>query len=106
MEAEIIIATVTVAVAFFATLFSTRYWIKVAGKAGLVGSDMNKHARPKVPEAGGVAIIIGFSFAVLVYVFFKTFYLNSASTTVYVFALLCSVLLAGFLGFVDGNTLG
>lgn len=101
MEAEIIIASITLLVAFFITLFSTKYWITVAKRAGLMGKDMNKADRPGVPEAGGVAVIIGISFAVLVYVFFKTFYLHSGSTTVYIFALLTSVLLAGFLGFVD-----
>jgi UDP-N-acetylglucosamine--dolichyl-phosphate N-acetylglucosaminephosphotransferase len=101
MEAEIIIASITLVAAFIVTFLSTKYWIKVAKRAGLVGKDMNKPDRPKVPEAGGVAIIIGIAFAVLVYVFFKTFYLNSGATTVYVFALLTSILLAGFLGFVD-----
>ncbi len=79
----------------------TRYWIKIARKAGLLGKDMNKYGNPKIPEAGGVAVILGFSIAVLVYVFFKTFYLNLNSTTIFIFTLLSSILLAGFLGFID-----
>jgi len=98
---EVVIAIITILIALFVTLVSTKYWIKVAKRAGLVGNDMNKHDKPKVPEAGGVAVIIGISFAVLAYVFFKTFYLQSEATTVYIFALLSSILLAGFLGFVD-----
>jgi len=98
---DVIIAVITIVVSFFVTTVFTKYWIKVARSAGLIGHDMNKHDRPKVPEAGGVAVIIGISFAVLVYVFFNTFYLHTDSYTIYIFALLSSVLLAGFLGFVD-----
>jgi len=98
---EDVVAYFTIIVAFFATLVFTKYWIRVARKAGLLGKDMNKRDKPEIPEAGGVAVILGFSFAVLVYVFFKTFYLGSTSAVVFIFALLSSVLLAGFLGFID-----
>jgi UDP-N-acetylglucosamine--dolichyl-phosphate N-acetylglucosaminephosphotransferase len=98
---ETVIAYIVIIVAFFITLLFTKYWIRVARRAGLVGRDMNKYGHPKVPEAGGVAVILGFSFAVLIYIFFVTFFLNSNPNMVLIFALLSSVLLAGFLGFVD-----
>jgi len=71
---ENVVAVITIMFSFFITLFLTKYWIRVARKAGLTGRDMNKHDHPEVSEAGGVAVIIGISFAVLVYIFFNTFY--------------------------------
>ncbi|RLI97962.1 MAG: glycosyl transferase family 4 [Candidatus Aenigmatarchaeota archaeon] len=95
------IAAITLAVSFITTLVLTKYWIKIAKRAGIVGKDMNKRGRPQVAEAGGITVLLGISSSILVYVFFKTFYLHSSSTTLLVFASLSSLLLAGFLGFVD-----
>jgi len=87
--------------AFFSTLSLTKLWIKIAKKSKLLGKDMNKYSKPKVPEAGGVAFIMGVTFAMLVYVFIKTFYLSTTANLVDVLAILVTLLLAGFLGFVD-----
>ena len=90
-----------VSTAFFSTLFLTKLWIKIAKKSKLLGKDMNKYSKPKVPEAGGVAFIMGVTFATLVYVFIKTFYLSTTANLVDTLAILVTLLLAGFLGFVD-----
>jgi UDP-N-acetylglucosamine--dolichyl-phosphate N-acetylglucosaminephosphotransferase len=90
-----------VATSFFSTLFLTKVWIKVAKKFKLVGKDMNKYPKVEVPEGGGVAFILGTTFAVLVYVFIKTFYLGSTSNLVEILSITNVILLAGFLGFVD-----
>jgi len=86
---------------FFSTLFLTKVWIKVAKKFKLVGKDMNKYPKVEVPEGGGVAFILGATFAVLVYIFIKTFYLGSTSNIVEILSITNVILLAGFLGFVD-----
>ncbi len=98
---EQLISYLAMIVAFLATVILTKYWIRAARSAGLVGKDMNKMKRPEIPEAGGVAVIMGFVFAVLVYVFFNTFFLSTTVNFISVFALISSVLLAGFLGFID-----
>ena len=98
---EGIIAFIAVVVAFFITLVFTKYWIRVARRSGILGKDMNKHDHPDVAEAGGVAVILGFSIAILIYVSFETFYLHSDSSIVFIFATLTSILLAGFLGFAE-----
>jgi UDP-N-acetylglucosamine--dolichyl-phosphate N-acetylglucosaminephosphotransferase len=90
-----------VSTAFFSTLSLTKVWIKIAKKSKLLGKDMNKYSKPKVPEAGGIAFIMGVTFAVLVYVFIKTFYLSTTTNLPDVLAILVTLLLAGFLGFID-----
>jgi UDP-N-acetylglucosamine--dolichyl-phosphate N-acetylglucosaminephosphotransferase len=90
-----------ITISFFSTLFLTKVWIKVAKKFKLVGKDMNKYPKVEVPEGGGVAFILGATFAVLLYVFIKTFYLGSTSNLVEILSIINVILLAGFLGFVD-----
>ena len=90
-----------VTVGFSSSLFLTKVWIKIASKAKLLGKDMNKYSKPLVPEAGGIAFVIGYTFSILIYIFLKTFYLSSISNIVEIFAVLVTILLAGFLGFVD-----
>ncbi|RLJ01848.1 MAG: glycosyl transferase family 4 [Candidatus Aenigmatarchaeota archaeon] len=98
---ELSIPIITLLIAFFSTLILTKKWIEVAGKAGLVGKDMNKYTATKIPEAGGIAVILGFVFAVLIYIFFKTFYIGTEVHLIESLALLSAIILSGLLGFVD-----
>jgi len=90
-----------ISTSFFTTFLITKIWIKVAKKSKLVGRDLNKYSKPEIPEAGGIAFVIGTTFAILIYIFIKTFYLLSTSNLVEILAILSTLLLAGFLGFVD-----
>lgn len=90
-----------ISTAFFTTLILTRSWIKIARRLGLVGVDMNKYSKPKVPEGGGVSFIIGTMFAMLVYVFLKTFFLHNTTNLTEILIVIITLLLAGFLGFID-----
>jgi len=95
---EIIAAAV---VSFLLTLFFIPKWIKKARQFGLVGKDMNKYGRPEVAEAGGIVVIFGLLGGILFYIFLDTFFLKTATNETLVFAVLLTVLLAGFLGFID-----
>jgi len=105
VEIDYILAGICILLSFFVTLFLTKFWIRVAKKIGLTGKDMNKVDSRQIPEAGGIAVIFGFVFGLFTYIFFKIFYLNSQTHLILVFATICSVLLACFLGFID-NILG
>ncbi|MEM7825403.1 MAG: glycosyl transferase family 4, partial [Candidatus Aenigmatarchaeota archaeon] len=90
-----------ISTSFLITFLLTKAWIKVAKKSKLVGKDLNKYHKPEIPEAGGIAFVIGTTFAILVYIFIKTFYLISTSNLVEILAILLTLVLAGLLGFVD-----
>lgn len=87
---------------FFLTLFFIPIWIRKAKQIGLIWEDMNKPGFPK-NLAGSGGIIVGFSFvfSVLVYIAIKTFYLKINVTTTEIFALLATILIAMFIGFID-----
>lgn len=87
-------------IAFMITVFLTRSWIRKAKEIGLVGKDMNKFDKRKVPDAGGIMVMMGITFSVLFYVFIETFYFQNPLRSE-VFVVLITLLLAGFIGFVD-----
>ncbi len=100
---ELFLAAIILSFSLFATIFLTRKWIKSAKKANLLGKDMNKHNYPLIPRSGGFVVSIVICFALLLYIFLKTFsFLGTPFTNVIeVFAISSTILLAGFIGFVD-----
>ncbi|MDG6223520.1 MAG: glycosyl transferase family 4 [Candidatus Bathyarchaeota archaeon] len=100
---ELLIAGIILLVSFFATIFLTKKWIKSANAANLQGKDMNKLDKPLVPRSGGLVVAIVVCFSVLIYVFLKTFSMLGTPQTnvVEAFAISSTILLAGFVGFID-----
>ncbi len=100
---KLVLAGIILMFSFGLTLFLTKRWIRSAKAAKLVGKDMNKHNYPSIPRSGGLVVAIVICFALLIYIFLKTFSLVG-STSVHVvetFAITATVLLAGFIGFID-----
>jgi UDP-N-acetylglucosamine--dolichyl-phosphate N-acetylglucosaminephosphotransferase len=96
------ILIIPILLSFFVTLFSIPFWIRRAKKIGLIWENMNIYEHPKnLPGSGGVITVFGFVFGVLSYVAIKTFILKTNITTVEIFALLTTVLIAGIVGLVD-----
>ena len=98
---DVLIGIVIALTAFFSTLFLTKAWIKISKKSGLTGKDMNKRNGQEIAESGGMTFILGASFAILFYIFFKTFVFQTASNIVEALALLSTIFMAGLIGFVD-----
>jgi len=86
---------------FFATLFSLPFWIKGAKRVGLIGEDIHKRDKKNAAEAGGIIVLLGFTLGTLSYIAIKTFVLETDITTIQIFALLSTTLIAGIIGFVD-----
>lgn len=86
---------------FFFTLFFTPLWIKRLRKVGLVSKDMHKLKGGGVAGVGGVPVIFGFLLGVLSYIAIRTFYFGSSGFQVEILALVSSILIMGFIGFMD-----
>ena len=100
---DLVLAGLILLFSFVLTLFLTKKWISSAKIANLVGKDMNKPDKPLIPRSGGLIVAIVICFALFVYIFMKTFYLLGTPFThiIEVFAISATVLLAGFIGFID-----
>ncbi|MCF7910780.1 glycosyl transferase family 4 [Candidatus Pacearchaeota archaeon] len=92
---------IPILISFFVALFSANIWIKRAKKAGLTGKDMHKISKNQVAEAGGIFVLIAFILGVLSYIFIKTFKFGDSGNLVEIFSLLSSILIIGFIGFID-----
>ncbi len=68
--------------------------------SGIVGKDINKPHTPAVAEMGGIGIVAGFAFGVLLAVFFNSFF-GLEFRLDFVLAALISIFILAFIGFVD-----
>jgi UDP-N-acetylglucosamine--dolichyl-phosphate N-acetylglucosaminephosphotransferase len=96
-----IILLICFSISFFVTLFATPSWIKRAKKHGLVGQDVHKLDKRKVAEMGGIAVILGFIFAILSYVALTINQPNTEKNTLMVLGILCSLLMTTVIGIID-----
>lgn len=71
-------------------------------RVGIVGPDVHKPGKPKVPEMGGLALVAGFGAGVLLAIALTTFWPRfPALDVISMLAVLCTVLLTTLLGVVD-----
>lgn len=98
METLLIIPII---VSFIICLILTPMWIKRAKSAGHVGKDMNKFSKSEAAESGGIGVVLGFVIGTLIYVAINTFYFKSSNNLIEIFAILTSILIISFIGFID-----
>lgn len=98
---ETFIAIIVFVFSLILSLLITRFWIDIARKNAIAGRDLNKYNKPIVTEGGGIAVVISITLAILFFVFFKTFILKSLANIPEILILTITLVLAGFMGFVD-----
>lgn len=87
---------------FLIVLFLTPFWIRKAKGIGLIWEDMHKVGHPKnVAGSGGVSMFIAFVIGVLTYIAIKTFYFQSNTNLIEIFAFLSVIVIIAFIGIVD-----
>jgi len=79
---------------FFTTLFFTPLFIKLGFKTGLIGVDVHKDSKPRIPKTGGLVIFLGMLMGLSMYILLQNFSLE-------ILALLVSAFLAFSIGFVE-----
>lgn len=99
---EILLPLIILA-SFLTTLLIMPIWIRKAKDIDLVWEDMNKLPREKnVAGSGGIIVLLGTMIGIFLYIALQTFYFkNTNGSLVNSFAIVCSVLLVGGIGFVD-----
>jgi UDP-N-acetylglucosamine--dolichyl-phosphate N-acetylglucosaminephosphotransferase len=103
----LLISLVAFVVTFF---FFTPVLIRKFSDAGLVGTDMHKPGKPKIPEMGGIAVLGGFVFALMIAIglttlFNSKLFSNPAfvgiSNLTEILAALTTILIIGLIGIFD-----
>jgi len=89
-------------VSFSITYLIAPYFMQFLKAGGIVGLDLHKKDRPKLPTSGGTCVALGVLAGMLVYIGFTTFtYGMSADVTTSLLAVLSSALIILFVGFLD-----
>lgn len=83
-------------IAFIVTFVTTPFMIKQLEKVDIVGIDIHKKDKPRVPEMGGVTILIGL-FSSL---FLTTIIVENISKTI-MLAALCTISIIAIVGMID-----
>ncbi|MEM1676643.1 MAG: hypothetical protein QW095_02225, partial [Nitrososphaerota archaeon] len=61
---------------FFTTLFFTPLFIKLGFKTGLIGVDVHKDSKPRIPKTGGLVIFLGMLMGLSMYILLQNFSLE------------------------------
>lgn len=94
-------------VSFISTLLVLPKWIKRAHSAGLEGADVHKAHKPKIAEMGGLIVVLGLLFSVLLYIAIDTFYLKHSIIETFLnrdlqlMAALLTIVIITIIGMVD-----
>ncbi len=100
--ANILFEAVLTLFVFFASYFGTLLLIPKLKKAGIVGKDMNKKAKPAVPEMGGIAVILAIYLGIAVAIFVQFFGIyNLGISPLMTSSILLLLFVLGFIGMVD-----
>ncbi|MFH1587683.1 MAG: glycosyltransferase 4 family protein [Candidatus Diapherotrites archaeon] len=87
--------------AFAITFAITPFIIQRIRLRGLVGVDLNKLAKPKISEMGGISVLFGFSFSIMFVLGLYGFFDMQAFNLTAILAAFATVVLIGLLGLMD-----
>src|SRR3989338_1857903 len=94
-------AVLAIIAAFLITNVVSPFFIRRMHFRKIVGKDMNKLGDAKVAEMGGITVMLGFAFAIIISIFSYT-YLNLIELNLTaVLAAFSTVILIGLLGIID-----
>jgi UDP-N-acetylglucosamine--dolichyl-phosphate N-acetylglucosaminephosphotransferase len=91
----------SMAVSFIVTYLIAPYFMQFLHDGGIIGMDLHKKSRPRLPTSGGVCVGFGIITGILAYVGLNTFVLGVTSEALDMLAVLSSVLIVMFVGFMD-----
>ena len=95
------IMMLSLAFAFFTTLLIAPYFMQFLRAGGIVGLDLHKKDRPKLPTSGGTCVAFGLLAGLLSYIGLTTFLEGPMPHIVDMLAVISSVLIIMFVGFLD-----
>ena len=90
-------------VSFFTTFVITPNAMRFLYAAGIVGLDMHKKKKPKLPASGGTCVAAGILTGLLTFVGIKTFVygINFQAMSIHLLAVVSSIVLVTFIGLLD-----
>lgn len=88
-------------VSFLVTFLIIPYFMQFLRAGGIIGMDLHKKARPKLPTSGGTCVALGVLAGLLTYIGFTTFLNGAPAEITNLLAVISSILIVMFVGFLD-----
>lgn len=95
-----IVLLVCMLISFVVTFLIAPYFMRFLYTSGIIGMDLNKKNKPKLPTSGGVCVAFGILIGILCYIGLETFVYNTP-TNVSLLAVISSILIIMFVGLLD-----
>lgn len=92
---------VSASLAFLTTFIIVPYFMKFFKNIGLVGLDVHKKHKPKLPTSGGIPVAFGLLFSLLFFIAVQTFIYEASIRLLYLLAACSSILIITFVGLLD-----
>jgi len=96
-----IVLIISMLISFITTFLITPQLMKFLYSAGIVGLDLQKRNKPKLPTSGGICVAFGVLAGLLSYIGIKTFFYGLRTEVTYLLAVVSSVLITMFIGLLD-----
>ena len=98
--------TISSFLAFSTTALSIPYFIRVLKLEGIVGIDLMKKTKPKIPEMGAPPVIFGFIIGVFAYIFAQQYLIHSINdkNLIYFMGAITSIIILAFVASLDELT--
>lgn len=96
-----IILIASMLVSFGVTFAIAPYFMQFLKAGGIVGLDLHKKDRPKLPTSGGLCVVFGILSGMLTYIGLTTFMYGSGPDTTNLLAVISSMLIVTIVGLLD-----
>lgn len=88
-------------VSFATTFLIVPYFMQFLRAGGIIGMDLHKKDKPKLPTSGGTCVALGVLAGLLTYIGFTTFLNGAPADITNLLAVISSILIIMFVGFLD-----
>jgi len=88
-------------ISLLVTQFALKKFSKIFKEIGMVAIDLHKKNLPKLPTSAGLPISFGILAGLLTYIGIQTFLYNNFNDSIYLLAVISSLLLITLIGFLD-----
>lgn len=92
---------ISMAVSFITSFVITPQMIRFLWYAGILGRDLHKKDKPKIPASGGICVAAGILAGLLTYVGIQTFVYGAQTVSIYLLGVISSILIVTFVGLID-----
>lgn len=96
-----IILLISMVISFIISLIIIPYFMQFLYAGGIVGLDLHKKNKPRLPTSGGICVAFGILAGLLTYVGIKTFAYGIHEEIISILAVISSILIVMFVGFLD-----